>query len=96
MWLIYEKETDTRAVVALLTHQPTEEQKLNGFPVNDAPDVPYQIGKISVLYTNPQTQELWFEYVDRPLTIEEQFVKQQERIDLMQSALDDLILGGTL
>jgi hypothetical protein len=58
-------------------------------------------GKMAVMYVNPQTKELWYEYVDRPLTPEEkiQLLEQENqdlknRVELMQQAMDELLLGG--
>jgi hypothetical protein len=59
--------------------------------VDEIPE-PQQIeGKIPVMYYNPQTNNVYYEYIDRPLTPEEEL---RQRIELMQQALDDLILGG--
>jgi hypothetical protein len=49
------------------------------------------IGKIPVLKYNTTNHTLFYEYVDRPLTPEEEL---RQRIELMQQALDDLLLGG--
>jgi hypothetical protein len=48
-----------------------------------------QIGKDAILFLDTIKKELFWEYIDRPLT-------NEEKINLMQSALDDLILGGAL
>jgi hypothetical protein len=57
--------------------------------------------KMPILKVNPTNNTLYYEYVDRPLTPEEklQLIEQENeelkvRIDLMQQALDDLLLGG--
>jgi hypothetical protein len=50
--------------------------------------------KNPVLYCNPQTKEVWYEYEDRPLTPEEEIQQLKVRQALMQQALDDLLLGG--
>lgn len=59
------------------------------------------MGKMAVLYINPQTLEQWYELEDRPLTPEEkmQLLEQENqdlssRVELVQQALDDLLLGG--
>jgi hypothetical protein len=64
----------------------------NGVVVeNEASPPEPQPGKGYLWCVNPQTGDQWFEEYDRPLTPEEQM---QQRIELMQAALDDLILGG--
>jgi hypothetical protein len=57
--------------------------------------------KTPILKVNPIDNTLYYEYVDRPLTPEEklQLLEQENqelknRIEIMQQALDDLILGG--
>jgi hypothetical protein len=59
------------------------------------------IGKALAHYVNPQTLEQWYELEDRPLTPEEklQLLEQENqdlknRIELMQQAMDELLLGG--
>lgn len=48
-------------------------------------------GKYSIMYYNPQTNSIFYEYFDIPSTPEEEL---RQRIDLIQQALDDLLLGG--
>ena len=68
-----------------------EELRQIGALVDEIPE-PEQIeGKIAVMYYNPQTNSFYYEYIDRPLTPEEEI---QQRIELMQKVLDDLLLGG--
>jgi hypothetical protein len=72
------------------------------FTVEYIPPSPeQQIGKSVILKADKDTRTAWFEYVDRPLTAEEkvQLLEQENqdlknRIDLMQQALDELLLGG--
>lgn len=68
-----------------------EELRQIGALVDEIPE-PEQIeGKIAVMYYNPQTNSVYYEYIDRPLTPEEEL---RQRIELMQQALDNLLLGG--
>lgn len=72
-------------------HRTQEELEQEGILVENLPNpeaIPY---KNPVLYCNPQTKEVWYEYEDRPLTPEEEM---RQRIELMQQALDALLLGG--
>lgn len=51
----------------------TEEQLLEtGYIVDSVPQVPPMQGKDGMLYYNPETKEFYFEYVDRPLTPQEE------------------------
>ncbi|HEY9746681.1 MAG TPA: hypothetical protein V6C99_10740 [Oculatellaceae cyanobacterium] len=70
----------------------TEQELLQiGALVDDIPE-PEQIeGKVPVLYYNPQTNSVYYEYVERPLT-------EEERIALLEQALIELtmLLGGII
>ncbi|MED4971367.1 hypothetical protein [Parageobacillus toebii] len=55
-------------------------------------DVP--MGKEAVLYVNLETNELFYEFEDRPLTPEEKLKQLEEQQKLIQQALDELLLGG--
>lgn len=97
--ILFEKETDTKAKVTLIHYRPElldEELKETGVFVEDfsIPNPEEQVGKASILYINPETKELWYEYVDRLLTPEEELQQLKDRLALMQQALDDLLLGG--
>lgn len=77
-----------------------EELEQSGLFVDEIPD-PEENGKIPQLLVNPDTKELWYEYLERPLTLEEklQLIEQEnselkQRIEIIQQALDELILGG--
>lgn len=93
--------------VAVVTTQVTdinlvsESIRNNFIPVQPIPPAPNQIGKTARLCLDIESRELYYDYVDRPLTPEEkvQLLEQENqelknRIDLMQQALDDLLLGG--
>ena len=68
----------------------TEQELLQiGALVDDIPE-PEQIeGKMPVLYYNPQTNSVYYEYVERPLT-------EEERIAQLEQAILELtmLLGG--
>lgn len=50
-----------------------------------------QEGKTSVLYVNPKTKALWYEYVDRPLTQDELMAKLLARMDTLITQQEELI-----
>lgn len=66
-----------------------EELQQIGALVDDIPE-PEQIeGKNAVLYYNPETNSVYYEYIDRPLT-------DQERIEQLGKAILEItmLLGG--
>jgi hypothetical protein len=69
-----------------------EELEQEGFFVDSIPEPQEIEGKIPVLKFNGT--ELYYEYVDRPLTPEEELEQLKERIEIMQQAMDELLLGG--
>jgi hypothetical protein len=58
------------------------------------PFVNVPMGKEAVLYVNLETNELFYEFEDRPLTLEEKLQQLEERQNLIEQALDELLLGG--
>jgi hypothetical protein len=78
----------------------TAQQKLSfgtGYFVDSIPEPELIPGKSAVKYYNPNTGLITIQYVDAELTPEQQEIEDlKNRVTLMQSALDDLILGGAL
>ncbi|MCX8045745.1 MAG: hypothetical protein N3A70_02540 [Anoxybacillus gonensis] len=64
-----------------------EELKQIGALVEYIPEPEQVAGKNPVMYYDKETNSVYYEYVSRPLT-------QEERIELLQKALDNLLLGG--
>jgi hypothetical protein len=95
--LIYPKDSNAEAVPVNAIHYKYDdlpEQVKNQGKVLDIPDQEPYPDKVGVLYINPQTDELWWEYKPKKPTPEEELQQLKERIQLMQQALDDLLLGG--
>lgn len=69
----------------------SEGEKANAYYFTEIPEPESIEGKVPRMFLNPTTREIFYEYVDRPLTPEEEL---RQRIELMQQALDDLLLGG--
>jgi hypothetical protein len=70
-----------------------DEQKQQAIHVESIPD-PQQIeGKIPHLYYRPSTNEFYYEYVDRPLTQEEQI---QQLINANAELTYKLMMKGVL
>lgn len=77
IYLDYKKETETRATVYGSTN--FKDYTTNNFievEENSIPKHENQLGKTALLYCNPQTKELWYEYKDRELTTEEELLKK--------------------
>lgn len=93
------KISDTDEIVTtqyFAIEQLTQEQLSKAILVESVPDNPErQIGKGTYLHINPQTKELWYEYVDRPLTDSEIITQQEERIAELEQAIT-AILGGAI
>lgn len=87
--MIYIQIDETKKVT-LIHHMPfdekqgfgktKEELEQTGALVESIPE-PYDFqDKFAVLYCNPETKELWYEYEDLPLTIEEQLAEKDAQI----------------
>ncbi|MCM3560575.1 XkdW family protein [Brevibacillus borstelensis] len=68
----FEKENNTKALVTFIHYLPfdqvhglPDEVLATGILVGIIPD-PEPNGKIPKLYINPETQEMWYEYIDSP------------------------------
>lgn len=99
--VIYDDNAQTtKAIVYTILDDVSKIEKYQGnnykiVPDESIPPLPEtKTGKNAVLYINLETNQLWYEYVDRPLTPEEELQQLKERQALMQQALDDLLLGG--
>ncbi|WPS86886.1 hypothetical protein SMD22_20655 [Brevibacillus halotolerans] len=69
----------------------SEKLQTTGLLVDSIPQ-PEVNGKIPKLFINPKTQELWYEYTDRPLSPEEEIVQLKAQLKITQDALDALLL----
>lgn len=65
----------------------TAEEKALGFEVAEIPEPTITPGKLAVLYANPLTRELWYEYVDAPLTPEDKVAKMEEENTNMKNQI---------
>lgn len=92
----FTKENDTRARVNLIHYFPSEldhgilEQ---GALVDTIPEPDHIPGKGAVLYINPQTKELWYEYVDLPKdenTLARELEETKAKLDMAESTVDTL------
>ncbi len=98
-----QKITEEKHLVVVIDYRPdllTEEQKEGGYLVEDVPNPDIIVGKVSELYYNPKTKEIWYEYFDRPLTVEEianqKLAEQQSQIDELTLLLGDVLIGGAM
>lgn len=104
-FVVYNKISDTDAVVNSIINLEAlpKPENVEGIEVSEIPEVGQQnmFGKVAELRVNLTDNTLYYVYKDRPLTPEEklQLMEQENqdlknRIELMQQALDDLLLGG--
>lgn len=90
MIYVFENENNMASVVFDETTLP-EADRASGIAVEELPQIEEQQGKIPVLKCRKDTGIVWYDYVDIPKTI---YDLQDERIALVEQALQDLILGG--
>ena len=84
-------ETPTRVRVGVIHYKPEKlppEVRESGIMLplmteGTMPRPTQEVGKAGVLYINPVTKKLWYEYVDRPLSQEELLAKVVERLDTL-------------
>lgn len=71
----------------------SDELKNEGLLVESLPKPVHIEGKTAVLKVDPQSHELYFDYVDTHVE-ENELEKIKQKQDLMQQAIDELIFGG--
>jgi hypothetical protein len=79
VFIIYKEIDATKARVEYENYQPSElseEIVAKGIYVDSIPQAENRPFQVSTLYINPETKELWHEYVDRPFTQEEKDNKE--------------------
>lgn len=109
IFIQFTPESETKAFVHYQHNMPFDEEnglhkteaELLAMPnsrlVESIPEPQPPEGQMEAgLYINPQTNEFWYEYIAIPPSPEEQQAQIKFQIALMQQALDELILGGTL
>ncbi|MFS1513621.1 hypothetical protein VQL36_14445 [Chengkuizengella sp. SCS-71B] len=93
MVLFYEVETEERARVTTIHYKPellTLEAKSRGVEVDQLPVKPVLgSGEREVLYMNPQTDELWYEVINKSHPVEEEVKSIKETVDML--ILDSLL-----
>lgn len=93
----YNPESDTRGKVTFIHYNPvllSDQEKLTGIMLESSiPQAEVQAGKIAILYINPETNELWYEYEDRPLSPEEEItsLKAQNAQIVLALVMNDLM-----
>lgn len=74
---------DKKAIVTLVHHKPellTEEERVEGFKMQEFPVPEQREGFYGVAYMNLETMQPYFEYVEKPLTPEEIMQKEIEKL----------------
>lgn len=93
-WLFYEKETDIKAKVMLIYYETPPKELLDGgnyIKVENVPEPRQVKGKSILPYCNPETKEVWYEYVDKPLVLEEQLKELQEQVNALNIAMAEIM-----
>lgn len=87
MILFYREETPERAFVHAINWVKSEvrEGVENAIAVNELPVDEAGEGQKGMLYLNPKTNEIWYEYVEKPLTDVESLRKE---VDTLKSRLN--------
>jgi hypothetical protein len=87
-------ETDTRYRVHTIHYKPerlSAERRAAGHMVDltdaDIPRPEQLPRKSPVLYWNPETNELWYEYIDRPPTQDELLQEYMDKLDALEQML---------
>jgi hypothetical protein len=77
IYLDYKKESDRKAIVyGSTTFKEYATEHFIEVEENDIPTPENKVGKIAILYCNPLDKNLWYEYEDRKLTIEEELLNK--------------------
>ncbi|GIP25481.1 hypothetical protein J23TS9_06110 [Paenibacillus sp. J23TS9] len=96
MKIVSLQENDTKAKV-IATY--TNETLITHVDVSKLPEPESKLGKVAELCINTTTNELFYEYIDVPLTESEKLLKvrldqAEAETELMKKALEELILSG--
>ena len=97
IYLFTEKKSETKDKVTAVYFNPsdlTDSQKDAAVKLDSYPEVEELPGKNSVMYFNHTENKFQVEYVDRPLTAQEELAKLKQEQEVMRQAIDDLIFGG--
>jgi oxalate decarboxylase/phosphoglucose isomerase-like protein (cupin superfamily) len=84
---------DNNASVVYAGETLTEQQKEKAVAVASLPVKEVLAGKTAVLKCKKATNEVWYEYIDTP---KDEVAELRANQDLMQKAIDDLIMGGAI
>ncbi|KZE55782.1 hypothetical protein AV540_00060 [Brevibacillus parabrevis] len=102
------KVSDTKFSVGLTHYAPFDEKdglgkneqelKAEGLLVESLPTPnPPSEAMIPLLFANPETGETWFEYQERPWTLQEQqaqkIIQLEQQLRITQEAVDALLMG---
>lgn len=105
IYIEYVPETDTKGLVNFIHYKPLddidglgkteEELSMTGVLVVSLPELEQREGHTAKLYINPQTKELWYEYLEvpKPETPEQKIQRLEQNITAMQEAINFILLG---
>lgn len=100
MIIVYVKISENIGQVQVINHLDNEVTEPNMIKVNTVPEPVYQVGKDSKMLINLSTNELYFEYFDRPLNSVELADQQKTRVSELEAQnaqmLMALVMGGLM
>lgn len=73
-----------------------ESEKSDGIMVESVPEPSIQAQKTAVLFFDKGSKELYYEYIDRPLTQEEQFEQMKQQQSSLEQKTDQAIMELTM
>ncbi|KAF5070558.1 hypothetical protein DSECCO2_221480 [anaerobic digester metagenome] len=91
MIYVFENENNMASVVFDGTTLP-EADRVSGIVVEALPQIEEQQGKIPILKCRKDTGEVWYDYVDKPQSIEDQRISElQSELQNTKLALAELV-----
>lgn len=96
MAIVFSEPIDaTKSRVTMVHYQPellTDEEKIGGVTIATIPAPQPPAGQAPIMYLNPQTNEIFYEYVEIALSPQEQKDKEvSDRLAAAESAINFLL-----
>jgi|GEM_PF-1511932 len=99
IYIEFVKESEAKSFVNLIHYNPfdskeglgkTEKQlRLTGALIESLPTRETQSGKDAMLYYNPRTREVWYEYVDMPVENTDELQMLKEKMEQQKNAMTE-------
>lgn len=97
-WLFYDKESEVRARVLLTySQEPSNKDMYDGYiEVENLIEGEEQQGKLKETYCNPTTNEVWYEYTDKPLNPEDELEQLKQQLQTTQNDLGTALFESAI